>query len=135
MLIFLALLVLLCIKACRKTNKSVLSINKTIKKPKRIRTKKNLIPKEFTNKGDEVNSKSSNSDLIQHQNIQVNTEINQSEIQIKTLNQEDQKKEPIVENEFQILRRQLLLSNIRNNNDNYENIYNNDLRKNYIYKN
>ena len=141
-LMFTVLLVLLCVKTCCRRNRSLLSINKTMKRPRsrKNKTKKNSFQKEFTN----IKAKTSpttanetiNEQLTKDAFVQKSTEMGQV-LEIQNVSKQDALKSsppPVVENEFQILRKQLL-SNISSNNDNYESILNNnDFRRNYKYK-
>jgi hypothetical protein len=141
-LVFTILLVLLCVKTCCRRNRSLLSINKTIKRPrsKKSRTKKNSFQKELTNIKTETSpttaNEALNEQLTKDAFVQKSTEMGQVH-EIQNVSKQDGLKSsppPVVENEFQILRKQLL-SNISNNNDNYESILNNnDFRRNNKYK-
>jgi hypothetical protein len=135
---FVVLSVLICVKTCSKRNKSLLKINKTIKRHRagKNRTKKNSIPKEFTNIKAETSSEAFNHNVTNETHLK--TTINNAEIsqiaEFQIAKQEPINPPPAVENEFQILRKQLL-SNIKNNNDNYENIMNNnDFKRNNKFK-
>ena len=136
---FVVLLVLICVKTCCQRNKSLLKINKTIKiqRAGKKRAKKNSIPKEFTNIKAETSPEAFNDNVTNETRLK--TSVNNAEITQIAEFQKIAKQEPInpppaVENEFQILRKQLL-SNIKNNNDNYENIMNNnDFKRNNKYK-
>ena len=132
---FLIMLAFVCIKVCRKANRNILSINKTLKAPKskKTKTRKISIPKDLTKLENQANLENTNPQLAEVPSQMANVDLTQTAIQLKTSNPDAQKQVPVVENEFQILRRQLL-SNIRNNNDNYEHVFHNDLKKNYIYK-
>lgn len=104
--VFIMLITLLCVKigcCSRRSKKSVLRINKTL--DRKLSNKK----RDFSKL--EASSRPTN------ENFQMDNE-KRHEVEKLAVT-------PIVEeNEFQILRRQLL-SNMRNNNDNYENIINN----------
>ena len=128
-IIFSALIISLCVKKCCKNNKSQLSFYNTLKKSKKPKTK----TKDFTNLDanvENINNMPPMDSSIHIENSDINHQIESNKR--STISQEAQK--PIVENEFQILRKQLM-SNMRNSSDDYENVYNNmALKKAHKYK-
>ena len=137
-LIFVGLIVALCAKNCCTTRKTQLSFNNSMRRVKQAKQKKNANANDFTNllltAQEHANAppqpppEDMNSSKQQHSHLETESR----EAQKSNLQQEAPR--PVVENEFQILRKQLM-SNMRHSGDDYENVYNNiALKKAHKYK-